>query len=198
MVETLGSTQVCSSMNMLKSFSFVGVVRWVTCDLVIQCSAAEILISCKELGHGLKNRARNLCWLTFCSSSEYNKVIIVLHLQTAWSVVIKQVLLYISPASTRSCLYCKAWFDLYWSQVWLLWCMGEVSFMLCREQTCLYFLVTWYSVGKQEAQFPNPASSAPDCQDHVSSTLNFLMCPAFLILPSAKAAVGKKWKTEQT
>lgn len=37
-----------------------------------------------------------------------------------------------------------------WSQAQLLCCMGEVSFMLCREQTCIYFLVTWYSVGKQE------------------------------------------------
>lgn len=65
-----------------------------------------------------------------------------------------------------------------WSQAQLLCCMGEVSFMLCRKQTCIYYLVTWYSVGKQETQFPNPTSSALDCQDHVSSTLNFLMCPS--------------------
>lgn len=195
MVETLGATQVCSSMNMLKSFSFVGVVRWVIGDFVIQCSAPEILISCKELGHGLKNPARNLCWLIFCSNFESNKVI-VLHLQTTWSIVIKQVLLFISAASTSSCLCCKAWFNLYWSQTWLLCCMGEVSFMFCRD---LLAFTSWlHSVRKQETQFPNPASSAPHCQDHVSSTLNFLMCPAFLILPCAKAAVGKKWKTEQT
>lgn len=129
----------------------------------------------------------------FFSKFEYNKVI-VLHLQTAWSIVIKQVLLFISCASTSSCLCCEAWFNLHWSQVWLLCCMGEVSFMLCREQTCIYFMVTWYSVGKQETGLPNTASSAPDCQDHVSSTLNFLVCPAFLILLSAKAAVGKMWE----
>jgi len=42
--------------------------------------------------------------------------------------------------------------------------------MLRREQTFITCLVTQSSVAKQETQLPDPSSSAPDCQDRVSST----------------------------
>lgn len=117
-------------------------------------------------------------------------------LQTLCSIVIKQVLLFISPTSTHSCLCYRAWLNL------LKLCATPVmcgrSFLYALQGADLHCLSD-YTVFGGKARNTVPKSKLFRSWLPRSCVFNIKVPDVlFLVLPSAEMAVGKKWKTQQT